>query len=82
MLGKKFTEEHKAKISEALKKADRPHVKGANNPSARKVINIKTGEIYLTVKDAAIMCGISRKSVYHLCSGKKESVKGIKLQYF
>lgn len=81
MKGKKFSEEHKRKISEALKKVDREHVKGSNNPAARKVRNILTGEIYGTVKEAAEKTGISRASVTQVCQGKKNSVKGLQFEY-
>lgn len=53
MKGKKFTESHKQKISEAIKKAYRPHMYGGTNPSAKKVRNIDTGEVFETMTEAS-----------------------------
>ena len=51
--GKKFTEEHKSKISQALKGRAHPWSTGANNHCARAVINLTTGEIFETVSEAS-----------------------------
>lgn len=74
--GKKFTDEHKKKISESLKKADRPHVKRANNPASRKVINLDTGEIFDTLTDAAEKYNISRQMIGKVCNGHNKTAKG------
>lgn len=69
--GKKFTQNHKEKISNALKQAYRPHMYGATNPAARKVRNIDTGEIFGTIKEATLKYpSISRQSICHNCAGR------------
>lgn len=78
MLGKKFTEEHKQKISNSLKGRKHPTTTGGNNPAAKKVINLNTNEIFETMKDAALKCNVCVDSIRQVCSGKKESVKGIR----
>lgn len=76
MKGKKFTEEHKAKISNSLKNSYRPHVIKGNNPSAKKVINLDTGEIFDTLTDASDKYGISRQMIGKVCNGYNKMAKG------
>ena len=54
--GKTHSDETKRKISETLK--ERGCCKGANNPSAKSVICIETGEVFNTMKDACAWCGL------------------------
>ncbi|EGC92022.1 hypothetical protein HMPREF9402_2498 [Turicibacter sp. HGF1] len=82
MRGKKFTEDHKKKISEAIKKADRPHMYGGTNPSARKVKNIDTGEIFNTMTEASKRYpGLSRQSINHNCVGRTKKAGGFRWEY-
>lgn len=76
MKGKRFTEEHKTKISNSLKNTYRPHVIGGNNPSAKKVINLDTGEIFNTLTDASEKYGISRQMIGKVCNGYNGTAKG------
>ena len=48
--GKTHTEESRQKISQTLKEKER--CKGANNPSAKAVLCLETGEVFLTMKEA------------------------------
>lgn len=76
MKGKKFTKEHKEKISKALKGSYRPHVIGGNNPSAKQVINLDTGEIFETLSEASKKYNISRQMIGKVCNGHNETAKG------
>lgn len=78
MKGKHFTEEHKSKISNALKKSYRPHVFGGSNPSAKKVINLDTKEIFETLTDASKKYGISRQMIGKVCNGHNKTAKGFR----
>lgn len=78
MKGKHFTEEHKSKISNALKKSYRPHVVGGSNPSAKKVINLDTKEIFETLTDASKKYGISRQMIGKVCNGHNKTAKGFR----
>lgn len=83
MKGKKFTDEHKQKISEAIKRADRPHMYGGTNPSARKVRNLDTGEVFGTMTEAAKRYpGLSRQSINHNCVGRTKKAGGFRWEYF
>nr|DAI99448.1 MAG TPA: intron associated endonuclease [Caudoviricetes sp.] len=78
MKGKHFTEEHKSKISNALKKSYRPHVVGGSNPSAKRVINLDTKEIFETLTDASKKYGISRQMIGKVCNGHNKTAKGFR----
>ena len=54
--GKTHTEESRQKISQTLKEKGR--YKGANNPSAKAVLCLETGEVFLTMKEACEWCGL------------------------
>lgn len=77
LAGVTFTDEHKRKISESLKKTYRPHVIGGNNPAARRVRNVETGEIFATLTDAGNSCGRCRQNIGKACrSNGKKTVAG------
>ena len=69
--GKHHTEETKQKISETLKQNGSS--KGANNPSAKAVVCIETGEVFQTMKDAAEWCG--QKCITSIAKSCKGEVK-------
>lgn len=54
--GKTHTEESRQKISQTLK--EKECCKGANNPSAKAVLCLETGEVFLTMKEACEWCGL------------------------
>lgn len=80
MKGKKFTEEHKRKISEALKNAYRPHVIGANNPASRRVLNVDTGEEFNTIKEAREKYPKACK-ISDVCRGVRKTAGGYRWRY-
>lgn len=80
MKGKTFTIEHKTKISNALKKANRPHVKGENNPSARKVMNLDTGETFEYINEARKKYPKATK-ISDVCRGVRKTAGGYKWMY-
>ena len=54
--GKTHTEESRQKTSQTLK--EKGCCKGANNPSAKAVLCLETGEVFLTMKEACEWCGL------------------------
>ncbi|PNX47333.1 MAG: hypothetical protein BV457_05875 [Thermoplasmata archaeon M9B1D] len=77
--GRKKSEEHKAKIGKANKgKAGFP---GASNPRARKVQCIETGEIFETVKDAAIWINRNSTAILAHLSGRTSHSGGYTWKY-
>lgn len=65
--GKKFSDEHRRKISEALKGRVLPTITGANNYNAKKVRNITTGEIFDTIVEAGKAYNTSRTNIGRAC---------------
>lgn len=82
LAGTKFSEEHKAKISQALKGSYRPHVIGGNNPAAKRVRNIDTGEEFDTLTLAGQSCGKSRQNIGVACrSNGTRTAGGYRWEY-
>ena len=82
MYGKHLPEEHRRKISKALKgktiteetrQKFREVNRGKNNPKAHSTICITTGKIFFTLKEAAEYYNASRSSISLCCQGKKKS---------
>lgn len=70
--GKHHTDETKDRISKTLK--ENGTCKGANNPSAKAVVCIETGEVFQTMQDAAEWCGQKCiTSIAKSCKGKVKS---------
>ena len=89
MLGKHFSEESRRKMSEAasrrvLSEEHKRHIgesvkglmAGGNNPMARSVICIETGEIFTSVKEAADSIGTTRVNVSRCVNGKNKTAGG------
>lgn len=74
------SEEQKKKISEANKKT-RPEFAGGNNPSARKVRNVDTGEVFATMKEAAEKYGTSKSKICVVCKGQRKTAGGYHWEY-
>ena len=74
--GKKFSEEHKRKLSEARKKY-------VTQPGCyHKVINIDTGEIFKSVNDALLSVnGSNRQKISRCCNGRYDSAYGYHWKY-
>lgn len=82
MKGKQFSEEHKQKISLALKNSYREHVIGGNNPAAKKVRNMDTGEVFDTLTEAGKWCGKSRQNIGTACrSNGTKTAGGYRWEY-
>lgn len=95
--GKTFTENHKQKISEALKNrtfSEETRLKmreakliagtfqGSNNPKAQKVRCIETNEIFNTLKDAAKWAGLKYgDSISKACRGISKTAAGFHWEY-
>lgn len=76
MKGKQFSNEHKQKISNALKGSYREHVVGGNNPAAKRVRNIDTGEEFDTLTDAGKSCNKSRQNIGVACRSNRTKTAG------
>ena len=78
--GKHLSEEHRNKISEALKGRVIPSIIGENNYNARKVRNITTGEIFNTITEASKAYETSRTNIGRACRTGMNA-KGCKWEY-
>lgn len=76
--GKKHTEEVRKKMSECAKQRN---ITYGNNPRARRVRCINTGEIFDSVKEAAEKYDLSRTGVNNCCTGYRSSCHGYKWEY-
>ena len=55
---------------------------GGTNPSAKKVRNIDTGEVFETMTEASKKYpGISRQSISHNCAGRTKKAGGFRWEY-
>lgn len=81
-LGKHFSEEHKQHISEALSGKPRPAVSGDKNPSAKKIINLDTKEIFGCIKDAVKKYNISTNSLSRHLNGKTKTCCGCTWEFY
>lgn len=81
-LGKHFSQEHKANLSKALK--NKPHLttQGGNNPAARKIINLTTGETFDCIKDACSKYQISYNALYKNLINQSKTCCGCKWEYY
>lgn len=66
--GKKHTEETKK-----LMRVKRPSISGDKNPSARRIINLTTKEVFKTIKEANERYGLSRSAVGNAIRRKTKS---------
>ena len=55
---------------------------GKNNPSAKPVMCLTTGEIFDYAKLAAIKYDVDLSSIIRCCKGKQKSVKKMKFEYY
>lgn len=79
--GMSHGEEARRKISEANKGRPRPDIKGASNPSARRVFCETTSESFDTATEAAEKYQLDLSSIIKCCKGKSKSVKGMRFRY-
>ncbi len=67
--GKKLSDSSRKKLSESRK--------GSNNPAARSVICITTGEIFKTIKEAEEKYKLSKGDVSKCCLGKQKTTRSL-----
>ena len=72
-----LTDETKQKISASRL----GQYKGANNPRAKRVLCISTGEIFNCIKDASIKYGIQICNISGVCKGRLKSAGGYEWRY-
>lgn len=75
--GKNHSEETKNKISNTLKGRG----SGGNNPSAKKVLCVTTGETFDCVKDASTKYNLSHSALCNCCKGRTRTCGGMKWKY-
>jgi group I intron endonuclease len=66
--GQPKTPEHRQKIAES-------------QPRRREVVNLGTGEVFKSVRDAAASCGGSHPNIVKACTGKRETAYGYRWAY-
>ena len=76
-IGRKASEECRRKISES--KIGR--FKGGENPNARKVICLDTGEIFDCILNASIAKKANKTSIRYVCIGKRNHAGGYRWRY-
>lgn len=60
----------------------RDNFSGANNPSAKSVVCVTTGEVFEYAKLAAIKYSIDLSSIIKCCRGKLKTVRKMKFEYY
>ena len=86
--GKKFTEEHKKRLSEAAKKRHVPCSEekrqklSQNYPNKKKVYCEELNKIFESVQQCGRELGISATSISSLCRGRGKTRKGYHLKYY
>jgi group I intron endonuclease len=71
--GKKLSENHIIKMTEARIKA----IRGSNNPSARKLLCIEKNKEFSTAKEASIFCGLSSSTtILKAAKGQRKTAGG------
>lgn len=75
--GKTLSEEHKRKIGASCKGL----LLGGENPMARKVICVETGEVFDSIKQAADSVGVCRVAVSRCVRGQSHTAGGYKWEY-
>lgn len=55
---------------------------GADNYNSKKVVRLEDGQIFDTILDAAIACGIQYSGISHCINGKRSTAGGYHWRYF
>lgn len=77
LTGRTFSPEHCKHISEGKRGTQA----GRNNPRARKVLCVETGQVFDTIKEAGIFKGGSPKNIISCCAGRLKTSGGYHWQY-
>lgn len=81
-LGKHFSKEHKKHLSESLTGKKHTTTAGGNNPAAKKVINLNTGEIFDCIKAASEQYKIRPDCICRNIKGQTKTCCGCKWEYY
>lgn len=79
--GRTHSKEAREKISKATTGQSRPTIAGENNPSARAIRCLTTGELFMTATDAAVKYKTDLSSIVKCCKGRAKSAMGRKYAY-
>lgn len=80
-LGHFHTEETKKKMSMAAKGKKKPWMENGKNPLARAVVNLETGEVFSTIKNASLKHSCSRDGISKCCRNLQETCGGCRWAY-
>lgn len=86
--GRKFTDEHKKKLSESAKKRHVPcsdekrETLKANYPYMKKVYCIETDTIYISVQECARQLGLYATNIVKVCKGIHKTTGGFHFEYY
>lgn len=86
--GKKLTEQHKAKLSEAAKKRHVPcseekkKILSQNYPHKKRVYCFETNKVYSSVQECARQLKLNPSLVSRVCRGKLHTTGGYHLKYY
>lgn len=86
--GRKFTEEHKQKLSEAAKKRHVPCSEekkkklSQNYPNKKPVYCLELDTVFESVQECSRQLGIPATNISKLCKGRGKTLKGYHLSYY
>lgn len=86
--GRKFTEEHKQKLSEAAKKRHTPcseekkKTLSKNYPNKKPVYCEELNKVFESVQECSRQLGIPATNISKVCRGKGKTCKGYHLKYY
>lgn len=86
--GRKFTDEHKRKISEAKRgishasPSDETRKKISDSHDKKRIICVETGTVYDSIQGCAKELGLSATSICAVCRGRHKSTHGLSFKYY
>ncbi len=86
--GRRFTDEHKRKLSEAKRgkshapPSEETRKKISDAHKKRPVYCVETETVYLSIQEAARQTGLLATSICACCKGKHKSIGGFHFQYY
>lgn len=84
--GKTHSDEQRAKWSKERKESYKEYIKKAHDASIeaikRKVVNLDTGEIFDSIKEASAKYNIFPTHISRVCRGRRKSCGGFRWQYY
>jgi group I intron endonuclease len=73
---------HSAETAEKISKALKGKFDGEKNPSAKAVMCVETGQVFLTMKDAEAATGILWQGISHVVRGVRHTAGGFHWKYY